>query len=443
MADIQPFRGIRYNLEKIGDISLVVAPVYDIINSQERNRHYERHPQNVIRLILPRNEAGKDSSSRYEFARRHFQEWLSKGILVQDPEPHIYVYRQLYLLGGKLREAIGLVARVRLEEFDEGEIFPHEKTLEKPFKDRISLIRSCRANFSQILAFYSDPEGELSSKLALEMERFPLEQFHAEDGVSHTIWSIGDPKLLRWTTRFLKKKKLLIADGHHRYQTALEFSSELASQLGENSTDAPYRYVMMHLWRLEDPGITLLPVHRLVKGIEGFSNRNFLASTSRWFNCEEIAVPSGATSGEVYSLLSRLEEEGASMPAFGLYMGGEKFYLLSWKKELDLQNGVSGEGSIDYKRLDVTVLRRLLIEDCLGISPDLSEVESHIEFNKDPIKVARDVDRGRGQLAFFVNPPRVEAVKSVAMKGEKMPQKSTYFYPKPLSGTIMNRITDD
>lgn len=443
MADVRPFRGIRYNQVAIGDLSLVVAPPYDVIDKQERDAYYNKHPFNVIRLILNRpKKSDVDADQPYKRAAQFLEQWIAQRILIQDDVPGLYLYRQRYLMESEYKECTGIVARVRLEEFSDGGILPHEDIMPKPFEDRMKLLVQTKTNLSLVNTLYSDPEERLKKLILTEMERFPLAQFQTPDGVAHDLWLVTEETFVNKITKFFKKKSLYIADGHHRYQTALEYSRRVMEREGVSGDDDPSNFLMMMIVEMENPGLSVLPVHRVVISRRDLSVEHLLKNAEQWFTAREVEVPKGARSGQVFHVLRGIEDAGQEGKAFGLFLSDpDRFILLSLKPGLDVQKIVEGESSPDYKNLDVTVLHRLIIEKALGVPSDRESVEQNLVFTKDALEAVRMVDSGIGMAAFLLNPTKVDQVRAVADHGEKMPQKSTYFYPKPCSGVVMNRIT--
>lgn len=443
MADVRPFRGIRYNNVAIGDLALVVTPPYDVIDDSQRDAYYNKHPYNFIRLELNRpKKSDTEPGATYLRASRFLDRWLSQRILIQDSVPGTYLYRQRYLMDSNYKELTGIIARVKVEEFGDGGILPHEDIMPKPLGDRMKLLEATKTNLSAIEALYSDPQEKLKDPILGEMERFPLAQFQTDDGVAHDLWQVSDDRFNAKVSSFLKKKVLYIADGHHRYQTSLENVRRLTEAGEITDGDDPRNFMMMLIVEMENPGLTILPVHRVVKTAGGLDEQKMLEGLERWFTVAEVPVPRGARSGQVFHLAGELARAGESTRSFGLFLKGDRFLLLTWKSNLDVDKEVEGDGSPDYKRLDVTVLQRLVFERVLGITPDRESIEANLSFTRDPLEAVRLVDSGPGHAAFLMNPTRVEQVRQVANHGEKMPQKSTYFYPKPCSGTVMNRITE-
>jgi uncharacterized protein (DUF1015 family) len=304
------------------------------------------------------------------------------------------------------------------------------------------LLEHTKTNLSTVHALYSDPEEKLKDPLLAEMERFPISQFQTEDGVAHDLWAVSEPKLVGKVTSFLCKLPLYIADGHHRYQTALEYSRRLESRGEITDEDDPRNFLMMMIVEMENPGLSVLPVHRVVLAGEGARIEGMMSAVEQFFEVQKLEVPRGARSGQVFHLLKEVEIAGKSTMAFAVFTSEpDCFRLFVMKPGVDAGDLVEGRFSPTYKRLDVSVLHKLVIEGAMGISPDRKSVEENLVFTKDPLEAVRLVDSGKGLAAFLMNAPRVEEVKTVADEGEKMPQKSTYFIPKPCSGVVMNRIT--
>jgi uncharacterized protein (DUF1015 family) len=442
MAEIRPFRGIRYNQEAIGDLSLAVAPIYDVIDDAARDVFYNKHPYNVIRLILNRPKKNdKDADQPYVRAGEFLDRWLAQRILIQDPVPAMYLYRQRYLFESEYKECTGLVARVRVVDFSEGVVLPHEDIMVKPLEDRMKLLEHTRTNLSTVYTLYSDPAEKLKDPILAETERFPLAQFQTADGVAHDVWGVTEEKFTKKMVKFFEGRPLYIADGHHRYQTALEYSRSLRDSGEITDDDDPRNFLMMMIVEMENPGLSVLPVHRVVLKPE-IRVEEMLKALEKWFDVAPVEVPRGARSGQVYHVLKQLSAAGASGHVYGLFLKDGRFMLLSWKPGLGVEKEVAGDYSQAYKSLDVTVLHKVVIEKVLGIAPDRESVERNLTFAKDPMEAVRLVDSGAASLAIFINATPVEQVRRVADYGEKMPQKSTYFYPKPYSGVVMNRITE-
>ncbi len=442
MAEIRPFRGIRYNQEAIGDLSLVVSPIYDVIDDEARDAYYNKHPYNVIRLILNRpKKSDADPEQPYIRAAEFLERWLAQRILIQDPVPAIYCYRERYLMDSEYKECTGLVARLRVVDFAEGVVLPHEDIMPKPLEDRMKLLSRTKTNLSTVYTLYSDPAERLKDPILAEMDRFPLAQFQTGDGTAHDLWGVTDEKFVKKMVKFFAGKQLYIADGHHRYQTALEYSRKLRESGEITDDDDPRNFLMVMIVEMENPGLSVLPVHRIVRTPD-VDIEALLKTLETWFSIAEVDIPKGPTSGQVFHLLKQMQSAGSSPHVFGAYLPDGRFLLLTWKQELDVEKEIKGDFSTAYKTLDVTILHKLVLEKALGIAPDRESVERNLSFARDALEAIREVESKNASLAFLVNPTRVEQVRDVADNGDKMPQKSTYFHPKPCSGVVMNRITE-
>jgi|Deesub1362A_J573_1020465.scaffolds.fasta_scaffold00151_70 uncharacterized protein (DUF1015 family) len=410
MVDILPFKGIRYALD---EIEKVVSPPYDVISPEERDEYYSRHEKNVIRLILGKDEEGdNESNNKYIRAREYLESWLKDGTLVRDEEPSIYAYYMDYLHDGKRKVLKGFIALCRLEEFEKKVILPHEETLRRAIEDRFELLKACRANFSQIYTLYSDPEKRIEDLLEKSFEE-PLIDISV-DGVRHRLWKISDKSTIEKVKSIMKEKQLFIADGHHRYTTALIFRDEMRKK-GLN-----YDYTLMYMANMDCGGVTILPAHRLIADLEELDFNRFLRQLEENFSITR------ASKQEMF------EEMRRNRHSYGLYNGS--YYYLKLQK--NLMNEIFGNTkSKAWKNLAVTILRYLVIENVLGLND-----EGHINYEIDAEKAIRAVDRGEYKMVFFVNPTRVEEVRDVALNGERMPGKATYFYPKPLTGLVINKL---
>lgn len=448
MARIIPFKGIRYNQSVIEDLSLVVTPPYDVIDSSSQERYYQKHPFNIIRLEYGKQySTDNEENNRYTRAAADFNQWLAKEVLKREKEPALYLYHQEFNVNGERKTRTGLICAVGLEPYEKGIILPHEETLPKHKADRLALMRACRANFSPIFGLYSDPRGKVTGALINESSREPDLSFTDENNESHLLWVIKSPAAITEVQQLMSDKRVYIADGHHRYETALNYMREREESSGKpSSDDAAYKYIMMTLVNLYDPGLVILPTHRLVKNIDDKYHSTFLDSVRENFNLEEFNVPH--TEEGFSAFLSELSRRGA-VPAgsgesrhlhvFGVYFSGN-LYIAGLKDEGCLDRLILPGKSSVLKGLDVSVLHSLVIEKCLGVGEDLRAMGDYITYTRNELESLSAVDRGEYQAAFFLNPTLVEEVTDVASRGEKMPQKSTYFYPKLITGLVINSL---
>ncbi len=442
MAEIIPFRGMRYNPAKVGDLSKVMAPPYDVISGEKQDDLYSRHPNNIIRLILrKKKEAGAPQDEAYGEAAVEMASWIRDGVLVRDARPAIYYYAQTYALpDGRTQCRRGFIALARLEEFGKGRIHPHEKTLSGPKADRLKLMLKCNANLSAIFSLYSDHSLETNKILNERVKGLtPVIDVVDDDGIVNTMWRIEDAAVIKKVEALMKDKPLFIADGHHRYETALNYR-ELKLKEEKNPTGSePYNYVMMYFSNMDDEGMTIWPTHRIVHGIEGFNADKFLGECGGYFDVEAIGYDAGNEKAQRAFFINKIEAQGKSATTFGLKMRGKSaFYVLTLKSGDVMDKVFGGKIPEVFKSLDVTVLHSLILSNILGITAEAQETQRNIIYVKKADEAIAAVTDEKNQLAFILNPTKIEQVESVAETGLVMPQKSTYFYPKLLSGLVQN-----
>ena len=426
MVDIVPFTGLRYNEKLSGPLAELIAPPYDVIRPNMQEDLYARNPYNVVRLILGMQfDDDSDSNNRYTRSATDFEEWRSKNILKKDTDPSYYVYSQEYTFNGKTNNRIGFFARVRLEDFDKGNICPHEFTLAKAKKDRAQLIRACRANFSPVFGLFSDPEGTVDGKLAKIIERPPLAEID-EDSVIHRIWKVADAETTGFLSEKFQDKTVYIADGHHRYETSLAYYKEYGEKVPGSA------HVMMFLTNLDAQSLAIYPIHRQLKCPKPFVKGPFIEQMELYFNVETL--PKDQTADQ---LTARLEQEGKEGIAFCAYLGQGETLLLKLK---DIENVVPfmGDDADGLKVLDVYQLHTLVLRELLEIDTRNPEHQQYITYNVRTGESMANVDAGTFDLVFFMNATRMDQVRQLAEKGVRLPQKATYFYPKLLSGLVIN-----
>jgi uncharacterized protein (DUF1015 family) len=436
-----------------------MAPPYDIISDLAQDRYYNNHEYNIVRLIFGKElPSDRRDENRYTRAADYFNTWLRGGILKQDPEFSIYLYSQDYLFKGGRKRRSGFIALVRLEDFDSRTILSHEETLPGPKADRFRLVAACQANFSSIFALYSDPRGAIERYLA--KARRPLADLVYEDGVRHTLWAITDGATIDRIAELMALKEVFIADGHHRYEAALNFRNLRREQFGRYTGTESYNYTMVYFSNVDDPGITILPTHRLVRNLPGSNMAELNERLGEFFEIE--AFEFGSLRQEQRQRKKIFEEMAArrrpaspvkrgergspkatSTPRdhlFGMYSGSNRYYLLALKDEQILDKVGDLNRSCQYRRLDTAILHSLILDRILGLGERLSEDD--MVYTQDVDDAIQLVREGDWQIAFFLNPPRMSQVRDIALSGELMPSKSTYFYPKLLSGLVINRISD-
>ena len=439
MSTIVPIRGIRYVLEEIEDLAQVVTPPYDIIDTAAQARYYARHPNNIIRLELGQTFAQDDEkNNRYLRAANYYTRWLAEGILAREEQPALYLYEQEFEYHGEKKVRTGFICGVRLEPYSNGNILPHEETLSKPKADRLQLMRACRANFSPVFGLYADPQQAINQALQSDCtQRPPDMEFTDESEETHRLWVIDDPTILKEVVERMTALPIFIADGHHRYETALSFAEEMQTQDLKG-----YDTVLMTLVNLYDPGMLILPTHRLVKNIRNLDQEHFKDQLFTYFEVEPFVLPSGeAEQAEaITDFFNQLETRGKTGHVFGMYSREKGLSLLTLKPECSPHALLDPDRSAAWRNLDVAILDNLVLDRLLGIGSEQRKNQDHLTYTRSEQEALDLVNAGIEQLAFFLNPTRVEEVTQVASAGDKMPQKSTYFYPKLITGLVINPL---
>lgn len=429
MATIIPFKGVRYDVTK-NDVNEVVTPPYDVIDAAGQESFYEKNPYNVIRLELGKTYPDDDdTNNRYTRAANYLKEWLDSGILIHDEQPSVYLYEQEFDARGERKIRSGFITAVQANDYSKGEVLPHEETLPKHKADRLNLMKATMANFSPIFGLYSDQGHVIENALtAAKGNRKPDIEVTDTQGVINRLWVISDPATLEIIVKEMAPKKIFIADGHHRYETAVSFGKEMAAQ-GKQG----YDNLMVCLVNLYNEGLVVFPTHRVVKNVENLDITALLQELGKDFDVEELPAE---TSLEEF--IGKLETKGQDSHAFGLYTADKKYYLLSLIDEQRLDS-LNLEGrSRAWRRLDVSILHTLILENLLGIGSQQRADESNLVYVRDEKEAKQLVDNGPAQLVFYMNSTKVEEVTEIATGGEKMPQKSTFFFPKVITGMVMN-----
>lgn len=442
MAEIIPFKGLRYNEELVGNISNVVTPPYDVISPEEQANYYNISEYNCIRLELSKEMAGDDdSNNKYTRAAQTLQKWIDNRVLLEEENPCIYIYQQEFSLSSTERYIrTGFIALVRLEEFSKGIILPHENTLSKPKEDRLNLMRACGANFSQVFSLYDDENKDIA-KVFEEYCSSNKPVISIEKGIAGSperVWAISDGDIIDKIKNIMADKKLFIADGHHRYETALAYRDELREKNPNHTGNELYNYVMMMLVDIDDPGLVVLPTHRMVSNIDNFDEEIFFKKASINFNIEKYETDDLSFEQICKKIESILEDGG--LHTF-VYYGGEKNGLYRLQlKAVDAMEKFHPDRHDSYRDLDVSILHTLLLDNILGIGDKQLANQENLTYTHSIDEGVREVQEGRQQMAFFMLPTSVKQIQAVSYAGEKMPQKSTYFYPKLLTGLVFNKF---
>lgn len=447
MAVITPFRAIRYNPAEIKDLAEVVSPPYDVIDANSQAALAGRNPYNMINLDLSKNVKSEGmTDERYAKAARLFADWQAAGVLLREEKPALYLYHVDYRVpGGAGFTRRGLVGRVRLAEFVEGIVKPHEKTFSGVTGDRLRLLDACQAQLSPIFSLYSDPEGEILARLESARPAAPLYEVSDQDGCVHRFWAVTDPETLAAVQAMFIDKPLYIADGHHRYTTALQYRALARERAGgEIAPDSPANQTMMYLCGMEDPGLSVLPTHRLVRLPGQMPAAELIARLAENFLVEEIK--NGRRENLLAEVFGRMAEGDDQATRFGFYHpGDDRCFLLTLRE--GVMERLAAHQPAALRELDVVVLAEVILERLPALDRARCVQGDLIDYYSDPdeaLDVAvKEAEAGgpNTPLLFLMNPTRVEQVRRVADEGLVMPHKSTFFYPKLLTGLALNPLS--
>lgn len=442
MAEIHPFRAFRYDTKRV-TLHKVLTQPYDKITPAMQERYYAASPYNLIAIekgrVLPEDSP---ENNVYTRAAQNLEEWLAHKILVQDAAPGIYVYAQEYFVPGTQTRRVrtGFIALGRVEDYDAHVVFRHEKTLSAPKADRIELLRHTCAQTGQLFMLYDDPGRKIETWLD-EMSRrsAPLE-LHDEFDVTHRLWPITDAAFLRNIQKEMGGKKLIIADGHHRYETALNYRDECRKQLAQPDLLAAHEFAMMTFVNAHSKGLTILPTHRLIRDLPDFDFERFRRAMARIFDWYSYPFQNPEERTASYTEFRKdLTGQNHGRRAMGVYPRGGPFFLFLLRRDADLDHLLPNVSEAQ-RGLDVALLHRLILGDGLGITAEAVAAEKNIRYEREMDAAIAAVDRSEAQLACLLNPVRVQQVMDIALGGDVLPQKSTDFYPKLLSGLAIYRI---
>jgi uncharacterized protein (DUF1015 family) len=419
MAQIEPLRALHYNLEKTGGLQDVVAPPYDVIDAPHRSELEGRSPYNVVRIDLP---LGHDP---YEAAAKELQTWRDQGVIVQDEEPALWALEQDYTgPDGQRRTRRGFLARVRVQEYGPGRIRPHERTHPGPKEDRLRLTRATRANLSPIFSLFSDPDERAWTALAKATESAPWGEATDEDGTDDRLWRITDPGVIAAVQRAVENAELLIADGHHRYETARTYAEEIGGE-------GPHRYVLMDLVALQDPGLTVFPTHRLIKDTTPEQQEALAETIRRHFEIEELV--------DLDQLAPAADAEQLRIGYLDSHF--QRPFMLTLKDQNAVDQALPGKSDA-YRHLDTAVLEALILKGALQLTDEDIDHLNQLGYARDANEAVELVQRGDYDATFLMAPIPIERVQAIAAAGESMPPKSTYFFPKVPTGLLFNPLSE-
>ena len=438
MAEIHPFPGVRYNQELARDLADIICPPYDIITPQLQQELYHRSPYNFVRVECGR-ELPQDTAADNKYTRSAatLEQWLEQGVLVVDPAPAIYLHDHYFNYKGKEFRRRGIIVRVRLEEWDKMVVRPHEGTLVEFKSDRLSLLWALQANTSPILALFEDRGQQVSSLLSFSRRTSqPIISFSGANGERHKVRAITQPEAINQLASYLAHSPLYIADGHHRYESALTFQREKRAGFSPPSGDEAFDFVMMTLVDFSDPGLLILPPHRLVGGIPRATLSQLMTRLESFFDIEELPLNTPDVWRQVDHLLAAGETNEVRLVLFGL--DKDRLFLLTLRDFTAASQMMPYFHSELYKKLDVSVLDHVILEELLGLGGGEGEVI--LAFSYEAQEAVNRVLVQEYQLAFLLRPVKPEVIKAVADADDRMPRKSTYFYPKVPAGLVLHRL---
>lgn len=432
MARIASFRGLLYNPNKVRDLAKVIAPPYDVISPAERARLYRKSPYNIVHLDL------NDEADAYQTVARLFHEWQETKILVRDETPAIYFLSHRFPCNGETEiERLGFIALTRLEDFSTGTIRPHEHTLAGPKEDRFRLMLACRANLSPIFALYSQPTRLINRMLWERVQDVPpVLEVREDHGSLCRLWRITDSELIGLVRQEMESRTLLIADGHHRYEAALNYRDHLRREREAWTGQEAFNYVMAYFANMKDEGLVILPTHRLLRAFKPIPFQELEEALQRYFYLE----PYPKTPDGRQWFLRALKSGGKRRRLIGASFRRDPRYLILRLKNKRIMQRLARDLSAPLRELDVTTLHLLILEHILGLSAEEQLKEGELSYSQDEESVLQAVEKEEHQAAFILNPPDPEVILTIALGGERMPQKSTYFFPKLITGLVINKI---
>jgi len=432
MVRIAPFRGVRYSQKKIRDLAKVIAPPYDVISKSEQERLYKKSPYNFVRLDL------SQEADSYDAVAQTLNDWLAQGIFERDQEPAIYFSSQRFKLkGGEEKERLGFFALIELQDFTSGEIRPHEKTHDAPKQDRLKLMLACQAQLSPIFALYAQPKPTINRILAVAVEGVaPWLDVEQDNGDHCRLWRITDSAVIQKIQQEMRDQKLLIADGHHRYEATLSYRDHMRRERGQWTGREAFNYVMAYCANMNDNNVVILPTHRLVRGFEHKPFLELEEALQTYFYVEQHPkTPDGKV-----SFLKALKAAAKKYRVIGASFKRDPRYLILRLKNKRIMQRLAKDLSAPLRELDVNTLHLLILEHILGMAPEQQESGDTVRYFEDEEAILQTLEKEEFQAAFLLNAPKAEEVLAIAAAGEKMPQKSTYFYPKLSSGLIVNKV---
>jgi len=441
MAEIVPFRAVRYAAAKGRALGQLLAPPYDLTSQEQRDELLRRSPENIIHLTLGEERPGDGpTENKYTRAAAHWTRWLERGVLVRDPVPALYPLEQgFWAPDGRALRRRGFLAAVRLHEFGDGVVVPHEKTLVAPKADRLEVIKAVRANLSPVFGLYRDESGATAEALEVACQAEPVAETDSDDGVHHRLWRVEDREGIASLQRLLDGQRIFLADGHHRYETALVYRRALEESEPGLPADGGHHYVLMFLCPMSDPGLFLFATHRLLHGLRDFSLPTFLERLERFFLVETLGEDARRPAGRAWAIAKLAEHAGKSTTFLMVTAEDQRARVLTLRDDADLP-AVGLPADATLADLDVTILHSVVFQHLLGLSPEAQEKQENVTYVRDAGEAVNRVFSGEHPVGFLLNPTPMWQVEAVGEAGETMPQKSTLFYPRLQSGLVMRGV---
>lgn len=435
MANVIPFNGLRYNTELFADLNEVTAPPYDIISGDEQVALYDKSDYNIVRVDFAKDEENDtEDNNKYTRAGEAFSAWIEKGILKKEEKPAFYIYEQVFEYNENPISLKGIISLVKIEEFEKKIVLPHEETLSKAKADRFNLMSATDANLSQIYSLYLDEDNSLESLINLYSSCDPDISFITGDNIKQNIWIVSDEEKTAKISEKFADKQLFIADGHHRYETALKFRNKKREE-NPGAESLPSDYVMMMLTSMNDNGLLVFPTHRMIRNLPDFDENALVGYLTEDFTVSKVHF----TEGDYADIITERISAVTHQKCFALYTGKDYYYRFELKNTNAIDKYITDKSKA-YKNLDVTLLHTLVLERFLGIDQNNMANQKNLSYTRDAKEAIDMVKNGEYQCSFLINATSVSDIKEVSLANEKMPQKSTYFWPKLVTGIVINKF---
>ncbi len=436
MAELQPFKGIRYNPRKVKLEEIITEP-YDRITPSMQEDYYRRNPHNVVRIILGKDDDPEHpEKDKYRRAKIYLDQWQKEGVLIKEDKQALYLYEQEFRVKEEQKKRIGLIAKVKLEDFSSKKVLPHEKTFPKHKQDRLNLLRATKTNTEQIFLLYRDDDSTVSKAVEGAMIKAELAvEVRDEEGFLHRLWAVKEKRSIRGIQEAMAEKVLIIADGHHRFETSLNYRNEMRSQLKGVKGNEPFHYVMMTLFNLQDPGLVILPTYRLIRGLDRLSEDGLRKLLAPYFDISEVPWTQSSERSVLEKAQKKVARENHTFAAFISQL--KKFFFFHLRSEDILDKEIREEKSREWKLLDVSILHSLIIDRLQALASGAFSLEENVSYIRNLDEGIRKVAGGEFQMIFLLKPVSLPQIGEVVSNGELMPHKSTDFFPKLKSGLVM------